>query len=348
MESTALDLGSSGRDDYYGNGLVQLDAALATLETASSVSVKYQTHVQNVGWQNYVSDGTMSGTSGKALRLEGIHISISGDDALGVTYRTHVQDYGWQNYVSNGALSGTTGEAKRLEAIQIDLTGADAANYDIYYQVHIQDYGWLDWAKNGEAAGSEGLGKRLEGIRIQLVAKGGAAPGSTDTPFESAYTTGSVRYNTHVQNVGWQDYVSDEAMSGTSGQSLRLEGIHISLSPNLYTPGVTGSIEYRTHIQNIGWESSYVSDGAMSGTSGRALRLEAIQIRLTEDMADLYDVYYRVHAQNVGWMGWAKNDERAGTAGFAYRLEGIKIVLVPKGGAAPDSNTNTAAFIQNQ
>ena len=73
----------------------------------------------------------------------------------------------------------------------------------------------------------------------------------------------------------------------------------------------------------------------MSGTSGQAKRLEAIQIRLTGEMANRYDVYYRVHAQHFGWMGWAKNGASAGTAGYSYRLEGIQIVLVNKGGSAP-------------
>ena len=33
----------------------------------------------------------------------------------------------------------------------------------------------------------------------------------------------------------------------------------------------------------------------MSGTQGRALRLEAIKIRLTGELANKYDIYYRVH-----------------------------------------------------
>jgi uncharacterized protein YjdB len=73
----------------------------------------------------------------------------------------------------------------------------------------------------------------------------------------------------------------------------------------------------------------------MSGTSGEAKRLEAIEIKLTGEMAEHYDVYYRVHAQTYGWLGWAKNGESAGTSGQAKRLEGIQIVLVPKGSAAP-------------
>ena len=43
-----------------------------------------------------------------------------------------------------------------------------------------------------------------------------------------------------------------------------------------------------------------------SGTSGKAKRLEAIQIKLSGKVADKYDIYYCVHAQNVGWLGWAK------------------------------------------
>ena len=245
-----------------------------------------------------------------------------------------MENIGWQDWTSDGQLSGTTGQSLRLEGIQMRLTGDLASKFDIYYQVHAENYGWLDWAKNGEAAGTEGFSYRLEGIRIVLVRKNGAAPGSTDTPFVSTYTNGLVRYRTHVQDVGWQSYVSDGTLSGTTGQSLRLEGINISLSPN-----ISGSIEYCTHVQYIGWQS-YVSNGVMSGTQGQSLRLEAIQIRLTGDAANQYDIYYQVHSQDVGWMGWAKNGEKAGTAGYSRRLEGIRIVLVAKNGAAPGSTEN--------
>lgn len=78
----------------------------------------------------------------------------------------------------------------------------------------------------------------------------------------------------------------------------------------------------------------------MSGTSGQAKRLEAIRIRLTGELAKHFDVYYRVHAQSFGWMGWAKNGEAAGTAGYSYRLEAINIKLIPKGNAAPGETAN--------
>ena len=43
-------------------------------------------------------------------------------------------------------------------------------------------------------------------------------------------TTNLISYSTHVQNVGWQDSVYDGEMSGTSGQSLRLEAIKIEVN----------------------------------------------------------------------------------------------------------------------
>ncbi|MCL2807723.1 MAG: putative Ig domain-containing protein [Coriobacteriia bacterium] len=171
----------------------------------------------------------------------------------------------------------------------------------------------------------------------------------------------SISYQTHVQSIGWQAFKKDGAMSGTSGKALRLEGIKINLKNNT---GISGGISYSTHVQSIGWQKKVSLNtngkslkdvkGPMSGTSGKALRLEAITIELTGDLKKHYDIYYRVHAQKVGWMGWARNGEQAGTAGHAYRLEGIQIVLVPKVGGKKPGNTfkgittpaNTKSFIK--
>lgn len=296
------------------------------------VSVSYRTHVQDIGWQDYVTDGAVSGTSGQSKRLEAINIQVTGDANLGIKYSTHVQDIGWQEYAMDGNLSGTSGQSKRLEAIKIALTGIDSANYDVYYRVHAEDYGWLDWAKNGEAAGTEGLSKRLEAIQITIVAKGTDPGLATSRPFVSSYGIGDITYRTHVQDIGWQSYVADGVMSGTSGQSKRLEAINIHLNANM----PSGSVVYQTHVQDYGWMAQ-VSDGAMSGTSGQSKRLEAIRINLTGEIAAQYDIYYRVHVQNAGWLDWAKNGQDAGSTGLTYRLEGIQIKLVPKGGAAPGS-----------
>lgn len=175
-------------------------------------------------------------------------------------------------------------------------------------------------------------------ILITLFMIGGLVPAGV-----LAATAGpGVSYQTQIENIGWEADAgiglrSNGEASGTSGQSLRLEGIKIDLDKQGYDLGVS----YQTHIQNIGWEADtkigWKSNGETSGTEGQALRLEAIQIKLSGADADQFDVYYQVHAQNVGWMGWAKNGESAGTAGYGYRLEAIKIVIAPKGQGAPST-----------
>lgn len=146
-----------------------------------------------------------------------------------------------------------------------------------------------------------------------------------------------VSYSAHVQSIGWQKSVKDGALAGTSGRSLRMEGIKINLEN---VPEGQGGIEYAAHVQSIGWQP-YVSNGQLSGTSGRRLRVEAVKIRLTGELADKYDVYYRTHIQSYGWLGWAKNDERSGSATYGKRMEAIQICLVKKGDPAPGSESNS-------
>ncbi len=313
-----------------------------TKETVQNINVldntiiRYKTHVQNDGWQNWKTQGQMSGTQGRSLRLEGICINLENNVLSGsVKYSTHIQNIGWQEEKVNGQMSGTEGQSLRLEAIKIKLEGNISQYYDIYYRVHAQNFGWLGWAKNGEAAGTAGYAYRLEGIEIVLSRKETQFEGNTINCFKQ-----NIQYRTHVQDVGWQDNVNSGEMSGTSGRSLRLEGIIISLN----NTDVNGNLEYRTHVQNIGWQG-WVNNNQMSGTSGQGLRLEAIQIKLTGRLAEKYDIYYRVHCQNFGWLGWAKNGESSGTEGYAYRLEGIEIKLVDKNENVP---LNGEAFYINR
>lgn len=290
----------------------------------NDTSIMYTTHVENIGWQNYVTEENISGTEGQSLRLEGIKILLANPEYAGdIEYRTHIQNIGWEStWHKNNEMSGTEGQALRLEAIQIKLSGTIANHYDIYYRVHAQNFGWLGWTKNGEMAGTSGYSYRLEAIQIKLVKKGGADPTSSIEPYKSP----KVSYQTHVQNIGWQGEVYDNEISGTQGQSLRIEGLKLKLNNAEYS----GDILYRSHVQNIGWESTWHKNGELSGTTGRGLRLEAIQMKLNGTIANYYDIYYRTHVQNFGWLGWAKNGELSGTTGYSYRLEAIQIKLVKK------------------
>ena len=140
--------------------------------------------------------------------------------------------------------------------------------------------------------------------------------------------------------------MSNGATSGTVGKAKRLEGIKIKLidAGGNKLSGSLGSVEYKTHVEKRGWESKFVKNDELSGTIGKALRLEAIRIKLSGNIASYYDVYYRVQAQKFGWLGWAKNGEQSGTAGYGYRLEAIQIQIVRKGTTSSVVGSTSNAF----
>jgi C1A family cysteine protease/uncharacterized protein YjdB len=183
-ESFTSNTGTGGWYDTSKKNLSNVCIKVFTQSRDSFANCLYRTHVQDVGWQTWQTNGGISGTSGQSLRLEGIEVKMDTSGyVLGIEYRTHVQNRGWQDYQSNGVMSGTTGEALRLEAIKIQLTGANADQFDVYYRVHAENIGWMDWAKNGAEAGTAGFGYRLEAIEIQLLPAGSAAPGLTAQPY---------------------------------------------------------------------------------------------------------------------------------------------------------------------
>lgn len=383
--------------------------------------VKYRTHVQNVGWQDYQVNGNMAGTEGRSLRLEAIDISLMGSlSNINVVYQTHVQNIGWQDWKTNGQQAGTEGMGLRLEAIRIFLQDTD--EYSIMYRVHIQNIGWQDWKKDAEVAGTEGRGLRLEAIQIKIVPKEKKGIIDLDTPkngyiyytpstinvrgwkmanvsntviqafvddvaidsnsisyynreditsshltygtptqnqtagfafnidannlssgnhiikillYSNSEVIGNtavvfnidrnlhVTYRTHVENIGWQDYVLDGNMAGTEGRGLRVEALDIHL---INAPS-NARIVYRAHVQNVGWQD-WKANGEQAGTEGRSLRVEALEIKL-ENLND-YTVEYKVHIQNIGWTGWFIDGETAGTVGQGKRIEAVQIRFVSK------------------
>ncbi|MDD8048013.1 MAG: lectin like domain-containing protein [Thomasclavelia sp.] len=325
---------SSGKITALSNGTVTITVTTTNGKTATCTvnvvipTITYSSHIQNFGWQSYVNAGSTSGTTGKGLRMEAFKIKLSGvTEENPITYSAYIQNKGWQGTKNNDNQAGTTGQSLRVEAIKIDICDSLKEKYDIYYRVHAQSYGWLDWAKNGEVAGTMGYSYRLEAMQVILVAKDDTPPSNTTTTYHEP----GVTYKTHIQSVGWQSSVNDGVLSGTTGKGLRLEAITINC-PKIYgDSSLSGNIKYRVHIQNTGWNQGWKSAGQTAGATGKGLRLEAIEIVLTGQMAEKYDVEYCVHIQNTGWkQGWKSNGETAGTTGQGLRIEAIKIKLVKK------------------
>ncbi|MBR8675418.1 hypothetical protein GRR91_14015, partial [Lactococcus lactis subsp. lactis] len=150
------------------------DNISTVVSNAQAPNITYISQVQNKGWLTNVSNGETSGTTGEALRLEGIKISLgtlpkglSGN----ISYSANVQGSGWQKEVSDGALAGTTGKGLRLEGIRIRLVGEISKLYSVYYRTHVQGKGWTNYVKDNEISGAVGESLRVEAIQIKLCQK---------------------------------------------------------------------------------------------------------------------------------------------------------------------------------
>ncbi|OXS25240.1 MAG: hypothetical protein BI182_05785 [Acetobacterium sp. MES1] len=124
-------------------------------------------------------------------------------------------------------------------------------------------------------------------------------------------------------------------------------------STNVFAAGIETKtagdigVTYRTHIQNEGWLQGWMVDGAMSGSEGKGLRLEAIEIELTGDVPDDLKIQYQTHIENEGWaQGWVTDGALAGSEGKGLRLEAVEIRLT--GASASDYSVKYRTQIENE
>ncbi len=310
------------------NAMVKRSAfqiALATLAlTLLCIAIPHTAYAD----QNLTA-GTVDLSTGKSVAAKS---SGSVSDAT-LTYTTHIQNVGWENtWKNSGQTSGTSGRSLRLEAIKISVNNFGVSG-SIMYQTHVQNIGWQDAVKDGAVSGTSGKSLRLEGIRIWLT-------GDLAKHYD-------ICYRTHVQNVGWQGWVKNGAIAGTTGQSLRLEAIQIVLTPKTEIAAGKSAdavgVRYTTHVQNDGWKT-WVGDGAVGGTTGRSLRVEALQI-LASPGKYSGGITYRSHIQNIGWQEWVKDGAVSGTSGESLRCEAIEIKLT--GELAKNYDVYYQAHVEN-
>lgn len=292
------------------------DEKIVPYSLQEELSVKYCSHVQDIGWQEDVNAGEQSGTTGKNLKIEAIKISLVNNTSnINIRYKSYVQGTGWQNEVKNGEMAGTTGKNLKMEAIKIWLENTN--EYSVMYRTHIQDFGWQDWTYDGTISGKLGDNKKIEAIEIKIVPK--------------ADKKMSVTYSSHVQDIGWQAEKEELDISGTTGRNLKIEALKINLKDA--PSGV--SVKYKTYVQGEGWHS-WIQKGEISGTTGKNLRVYGIRIQL-EGTND-YSIQYRAHIQDYGWSEWKKDGEVVGKIAENKKIEAIQIRVIKT------KNTNTTSI----
>lgn len=254
-----------------------VDPETGELFDTSMLGVEYCGHVQNVGWEKWVSNGDTAGRPGKNLRIEALKLRLTGElkDNYDIYYCLHCQNYGWLGWAKNGTASGTAGMSLRVEAIRVFIQekGEDAplriGNYSqtfmyspsIYYTSYVQGQGWQNEVRKGELSGTSGKSLRLEGFCIRI----------------SGEENLGVEYKGHVQNYGWETiWWPDGCISGFPGVNCRIEALQLRL---------TGAdkdkydIYYCLHVQNFGW-LAWAKNGDPAGSSGVSMRVEAYVIKI--------------------------------------------------------------------
>ena len=245
-----------------------------------------------------------------------------------VSYAAHVQRAGWPDKeVISGetthTYAGFTGKGLRVEAIRASVKGDQ--NLGITYNTYVQQRRWTGWQSDGAAAGTTGQSLRVEAIVMKLT--------GTDADKYDLY------YRAHVQSFGWLAWAKNGELAGTTNLSRRVEAYEVAIVKKgeaaparssarnvayLTVPTVT----YQTHVQRYGWGQGEVSNGALSGTTGQGLRMEALKIHLNKTTGFTGGISYCSHIQRLGWeQNWKSDGALSGTEGKGLRLEAIRIRL---------------------
>ena len=143
--------------------------------------------------------------------------------------------------------------AKLAQPVAVAPVAPPAPTVTFSGQAHIQNKGWVEMANN--VLGTVGESLRLEAFSLVVKNKGVVQP-----------MDGVI----HVQDIGDVGYQSGANLFGTVGQEKRLEAVKIN---------VGNGVQYRAHIENLGW-SVWVRSGEWVGTTGKSLRIEALEFRV--------------------------------------------------------------------
>lgn len=238
------------------------------------------------------------------------------------------------------AASNDTSEAYLQSFVQEQSTTVNSE-----YRGHIQNIGDFplntsEWITGPTQLGTVGRALRLEGFWIQL-------PNKPDNL--------NIKYEVHVENVGWMSPVKNGEFAGTQGKSQRIEAIRIWLLDDTGNQSIDYTVKYKGHVENVGdvpkndknHEDSWYSDGELLGTVGLAQRLEAMEIQISQISADLsgYEsVLSAVMEDDYTLDSWLTyqavvNDNRVGSQNLQSQVNNAvqnilsaqkNLVLVPK------------------
>ncbi len=201
-----------------------------TGEAASHYDLWYRVHVQRLGWLGWTKDNAPAGSSGLSLRTERIETRIlpKGSPApsspgqaydaafvssASIAYRAKDVGSAWQGEVSNGKTAGTTGDSTSIERFSARLVSSSSMSMgDVVYRIRSTNGTWTECSAGAEAGVS---GRAVDQIAMRLTGN-----------ISNMYT---IHYRVHVNGVGWLEWASSNAVTGTAGIGKSIDGIQVRL-----------------------------------------------------------------------------------------------------------------------
>lgn len=302
---------------------------------ASKYIVQYRGHLENTGWTSWKKNGETLGTTGQDLRLEAVSIVLIKTVDLNAVITNEVKNKApivqiWASDFPRADLllhdirtPYRLLSAKSIEGINkstgftftIDPTHQ---HYKKLRKMHTNILVYEIYSNTRKELVFDG--------RILSDDEGWNKTREVTCEGELGYLLDSIQRPATYVNVTpeqWMTMVLDNHnMQVTSDKRIHM-GICTVLGDGT---GVNISTSYRTHIENLAW-LTWVKNGDISGTTGSALRMEALELKL-ENVGSLdIGITYRVHVGDVGWQDWKVNGATAGTVGQGVRMEAIEIKL---------------------
>ena len=298
-----------------------------------SLGIEYAAHIQEIGWTNYVSEGTTLGNVDQNKRVEAIKIRLTGNTNTNYTvyYRVLAANIGWTGWAKNGEPAGTEGLEYGIEAIEVlllpnSITAPSSTviafqsliemkAIQLTYAAHSQNLGWQGSVAEKQTAGQTDL--RLEAFKINM---------------SNSKYAGMLQYQAYVQDSGWQAWQTNGSTSGTTNQAKHIEAIKIQLSGLM---AQYFDVYYRVYVEGLGW-LDWAQNGQASGTSGLASRIEAMQVSLVDKSnaspgataqpyIEVPPISYTTFNQTTGWQAEVSHGTTSGATIESKQVEALQI-----------------------
>ena len=299
------------------------------LNNEKTLSGKSGVDVNGKKTEGVYENGVLTLGASWCYKLNSFQLQVNNSASEGgIEYRVY-QNGAWTEWASDGELCGDNSSDTKF--VQIRLTGKLSEKYDVCYKTIVYGGTWSGWAANGEKSGSSD--RRVEGVKITLISKE-----TLVDKLNEDKVFGNLDYGTCNETLtgsSGKDHDGKDTSAVYHGKILKLGATWDYglkwFKLNVKDKSVSGSIQYRAY-QNGAW-TNWVSDGQKCGNGENDIQY--VEIKLTDKLAEKYDICYKTIVRGGEWYGWTANGGTAGDGSAATdkRVEGLQVQLLKKGAA---------------